>query len=157
MNFIGKTAVITGAGRGLGRCYALELAKRGCNVVLNDLHEENRDKTVKDIVDMGGKAASVKFGLEESDEIMQFALQKYKSVDILINNAGHLMDKSFAKMSHDEWFSVLDVHLNGTFRMCHSAWPIFQSNKYGRIVNISSGAGLYGHFGIFVDITFPSC
>lgn len=78
---------------------------------------------------------------------MEAALKEFGKCDILINNAGNLRDKSFSKLTMEDWQSVLDVHLNGTFRLCHAVWPVMQAQKYGRIINIGSGAGLYGAFG----------
>lgn len=81
------------------------------------------------------------------EKIVESALKSFGRCDIIINNAGILRDKSMAKITKEDWRSVLDVHLEGTFSLCHSAWPVMQEQKYGRIVNIGSGAGLYGNFG----------
>jgi NAD(P)-dependent dehydrogenase (short-subunit alcohol dehydrogenase family) len=103
---------------------------------------------VSDIVARGGKAVLSTTDVTCGEEIVQLALKTFGSCDIIINNAGILRDKSFAKIRPDiEWRKVLDVHLEGTFSLCHAAWPVMLEQKYGRIVNIGSGAGLYGNFG----------
>lgn len=150
MSFKGKVAVVTGAGGGLGRCYALELAKRGCNVIINDIGETRTSdsgvRTYKDTANLcvqeieslgtGVKAASNRFSVLEGNEIIKHAISTFGSCDILVNNAGILRDKSFHKMSKDDWKSVIDVHLNGTFELSYAAWPHMQERNFGRIVNI---------------------
>ena len=154
--FTNQTAIITGAGGGLGRIYALELAKRGCNIVVNDvggsLGGNKTDispakKVVDEIVSLGGKAVANFDSVLDGQSIVNQAYSTFGDVHILINNAGILRDKSFAKMSKEDWDKVIDVHVNGAFNMCYAVWPKFQSNNYGRIINIGSGAGLYGSFG----------
>lgn len=156
--FANRTALITGAGGGLGRSYALELAKRGCNVVVNDLggtvsgaaaanSQDNVNNLVKEIRNLGGHAVADFNNVLDAKDIIQTGLDTFGSVDIVINNAGILRDKSFAKMTEKDWENVLNVHLVGTFRMCHSAWPHMLHKGYGRIVNVGSGAGCYGNFG----------
>jgi multifunctional beta-oxidation protein len=83
----------------------------------------------------------------EGEKIVEHALTSFGRCDVLINNAGNLRDKSFTKMTKEDWHSVMDVHLNGTFQLCHALWPLLQQQQYGRIINIGSGAGLYGNFG----------
>ena len=145
--FANRTAIITGSGAGIGRQYALELAKRGCNIVVNDIDKTNANSVVKEIVDLGGKAISNCSNVLNSTEIVEQTMNQFGRLDVIINNAGILKDKSFLKMTKNEWKSVIDVHLQGTFEMCHASWPIFQNQNYGRIVNIGSAAGLYGNFG----------
>lgn len=150
--FHGKTAVITGAGGGLGRVYAIELSKRGANVVVNDIPPRDSttsaaDSLVKYINENGGKAISSHHDVIDGNEIINDAINAYGKVDILINNAGILRDKSFHKMTKKEWYDVINIHLNGTFELCHSVWPHMQQQNYGRIINVGSGAGLYGNFG----------
>ena len=159
--FHGKTAIITGAGGALGRAYALDLAKRGCSLLINDLgatligtvdsgskpEMSNGEKLVAEIKQQGGKALFNSMSVSEGDKIVEAALKEFGRCDILINNAGNLRDKSFVKMTKEDWHSVMDVHLNGSFLLCHALWPHFQAQNYGRIINIGSGAGLYGNFG----------
>lgn len=154
LSFTGKTAIITGAGGSLGKTYALALAARGCNIVANDIStgsnggNERVETLVSEIQSKGGKAvANYNNLVSESECIVNEALKRFNSCDILINNAGNLIDKSFAKMTHEDWNNVLKVHLHGTFSMAHALWPHLQAQQYGRIVNIGSGAGLYGNFG----------
>ena len=154
MTFAGRTAIVTGAGGGLGKQYALEFARRGANVVVNDLPSSSSDsesaaeKVVKEIEALGGKAHANHDSVESgASSIVGSALHTFGGCDILVNNAGILRDKSFHKSTKKEWDSVMNVHLNGTYEMCHNIWPHMQEKNYGRIVNIGSGAGLYGNFG----------
>jgi (3R)-3-hydroxyacyl-CoA dehydrogenase / 3a,7a,12a-trihydroxy-5b-cholest-24-enoyl-CoA hydratase / enoyl-CoA hydratase 2 len=144
----GRTAVITGAGGGLGRSYALELARRGANVIVNDLSNDATNAVVKEIRNNGGNAINNNYNVVNSpQDIINHAIDEYGSIDILINNAGILRDKSFLKSNSSDWHNVVDVHLNGTYGLCKEAWIHMIKNEYGRIVNIGSGAGLYGNFG----------
>lgn len=157
--FLGKTAIVTGGGGALGRAYALELARRGCQVVVNDLggslsgdaasdaKENPAAAVVREIKANGGKAMVSYNSVLNADAIVAEALKSFGSCDIVINNAGILRDKSFSKMSEQDWDKVMDVHLKGTFSLCRAVWPAMQERQYGRIINIGSGAGLYGNFG----------
>jgi NAD(P)-dependent dehydrogenase (short-subunit alcohol dehydrogenase family) len=159
INFDGRVAVVTGAGGGLGRSHALLLASRGAKVVVNDLGgnragegggSEMADQVVDEIERNGGEAianyASVA-DLEGAKSIIDDAVEAFGHVDVVINNAGILRDKSFAKLTPDELDLVLKVHLYGTFYVTMSAWPLLREQNYGRIVNTTSGSGLYGNFG----------
>lgn len=156
--FHGKTAIITGAGNGLGRQYALELAKRGCNLVINDLWlpnsniiegESAANKVVQEIkaLKLSGSIIANHSNVIDGSMIVKQAMEEFGAVDIIINNAGILLDKSFHKLPKEDWYKVINVHLNGTFELCHAAWPIMQARQYGRIINVSSDAGLFGNFG----------
>ena len=156
--FQGKVVAITGAGNGLGRSHAHEFAKRGAKVVVNDLggsvdgtgSGDAADIVVKEIEAMGGVGIANKASVSDREgakSILDDALSAFGRLDILINNAGILRDKSFKKMSLEEWDLVIDVHLNGTAYVTHAAWPIMNEQKYGRIVLTSSGSGIYGNFG----------
>ena len=159
LSFAGRTVVITGAGGALGRSYALEFARRGAQLLINDvgassvtgggdLTQTAAANVVNEIVAGGGKAtANYNNVASEGAEIIESALRAYGKVDVLVNNAGNLRDKSFHKMEKSDWDSVLEVHLQGTFSLCHAVWPHMQKNNFGRIINIGSGAGLYGNFG----------
>jgi NAD(P)-dependent dehydrogenase (short-subunit alcohol dehydrogenase family)/putative sterol carrier protein len=141
----------------MGAHYALDLAARGCNVVINDLGCEldgsnagssNRSEILaKQIVRSGGKAVYNTHSVLDGEKIVEHALREFGSADILINNAGILRDKTFVKMTDDDWDAVINAHLHGTYRMCHTVWPLMIKNNFGRIVNIGSRAGLYGNFG----------
>ena len=141
----GKVALITGAGAGLGRCYALLFAKYGASVVVNDLM--NPDDVVQEIQKLGGKAVGNKASAEDGNAVVKAAIDAYGRVDILVNNAGILRDKAFANMDDQQWDQVIAVHLRGTYKTTKAAWPYFLKQKYGRIVNTTSTSGIYGNFG----------
>lgn len=155
--FKDRVVVITGAGGGLGKVYALEYAKRGAKVVVNDLggtlggsgsNSRAADVVVDEIKNAGGEAVANYDSVNENGErIIKTAIDNYGRVDILINNAGILRDVSFARMSEKEFGSVVDVHLNGGYKLCKAAWPYMLSQKFGRIINTASPAGLFGNFG----------
>jgi NAD(P)-dependent dehydrogenase (short-subunit alcohol dehydrogenase family) len=159
ITFEGRVAVVTGAGGGLGRCHALELARLGAKVVVNDLggamdgtggSSDAARKVVEEIRAAGGEA--IANGGSVSDpagarSMIQDAVSAYGRVDILINNAGILRDKSFTKMSIEDFEAVVDVHLMGAVHCTREAWPIMRQQNYGRIVMTTSPSGLYGNFG----------
>ncbi|MEE2783984.1 MAG: SDR family NAD(P)-dependent oxidoreductase [Pseudomonadota bacterium] len=156
--FEGKVVVITGAGGGLGKSHALEFARRGAHVVVNDLggsgdgrgSSDMADVVVEEIRAEGGIAIANKASVSDKSgakSIIDDALAEFGTVDILINNAGILRDKSFKKMDLEDWDIVMDVHLNGTAYVTHAAWPIMYDKGYGRIVMTSSTSGIYGNFG----------
>lgn len=147
LSFAGKTAIITGGSGALGKAYAKDLAKRGCNIILNDMPTSSVDEFAKELTSLGAKAFSNVEPLSSGDKIVEDCMKRFGKVDILINNAGNLRDKSFAKLTKEDWNAVLDVHLQGTFSLSHAVWPSMIQQKYGRIINIGSGAGLYGNFG----------
>lgn len=151
----GQVAIVTGGGQGLGRCHALALAERGAKVVVNDLGDasgqsENAAKVVNEIVATGGEAiangANVA-NFEQVEAMVAAAMEEWGRVDILINNAGILRDKTFRKMSMDEFRLVIDVHLMGTAHCTKAVWDIMCEQSYGRIVFTTSSSGLYGNFG----------
>ncbi len=146
-HFVDRVAIITGAGAGLGKMYALELAKRGCKILLNDMNKSNLAATAAEIKAQGGVVAENGNNVLDGNLIYDDCIKYFGNVDILINNAGILRDKSFVKLEKNQWKDVIDVHLNGTFAITHSCFPKMVQNNYGRIVNITSGAGLYGNFG----------
>jgi len=160
LDYKGKVAVVTGAGAGLGRIYALELAKRGASVVVNDLGGSRdgsgsgstspAESVVKEIQAMGGKAVANFDSVatkEGGEAIIKTALDTFGRVDIVINNAGILRDKSFINMEPSTWQTVVDVHLTGAYNVTRPAFKIMKENGYGRIVMTTSAAGLYGNFG----------
>lgn len=160
IRFDNQIAVITGAGGGLGRIYALELAKRGAKVVVNDLGGSRdgsgggsttpAEKVVEEIKALGGEAVANYDNVATPDggeNIIKSTLDAFGTVDILINNAGILRDKSFIKMEPENWQSVLDVHLNGAFNVSKPAFKVMREKGFGRIVMTTSAAGLYGNFG----------
>ncbi|XP_046404303.1 peroxisomal multifunctional enzyme type 2 [Ischnura elegans] len=156
LRFDGRVAVVTGSGAGLGRAYALLLADRGCSVVVNDLGGARdgqgkshvaADAVVNEIRAKGGKAVSDYHSVEEGDKIIQTALDNFGRIDIVINNAGILRDRSFARISNSDWDAIQAVHLKGSFVTTQAAWPHFRKQKFGRVIMTSSASGLYGNFG----------
>jgi NAD(P)-dependent dehydrogenase (short-subunit alcohol dehydrogenase family) len=159
LSFDGKVAIITGAGGGLGRSHALELARRGALVVVNDLggamdgtggSKTAAQKVVDEIKSAGSEAVASYDSVatpEGGRAIVQTALDTFGRVDIIINNAGILRDASFKNMEPDTLNPVLDVHLRGAFYVTQPAWQLMRDQGYGRIVNTSSGAGVFGNFG----------
>ena len=160
IRFDDRVAIVTGAGAGLGRVYALELAKRGAKVVVNDLGgardgsgggtSSPADKVVGEIKALGGAAVANYDSVataEGGENIVKSALDAFGTVDILINNAGILRDKSFLKMAPENWHIVLDVHLNGAYNVTRPAFAVMKDKGYGRILMTTSAAGLYGNFG----------
>ena len=158
-SFDGKTAIVTGAGGGLGRCYALDLASRGCKVLVNDLggamdgtggSSDAANAVVEEIRAAGGEAIANGGSVSDragAESMVADAMDAWGRVDIVINNAGILRDKSFHKMELDNFQAVLDVHLMGSVNVTRAAWPIMREQNYGRIVVTTSPTGLYGNFG----------
>jgi NAD(P)-dependent dehydrogenase (short-subunit alcohol dehydrogenase family) len=151
----GQVAIVTGAGQGLGRSHALALAERGAKIVVNDLGDENGVSTnaeavVAEIREAGGEAMSNGANVADFAQVQNMVRQaqdKWGRIDILVNNAGILRDKSFLKMSMEDFRLVIDVHLMGSANCCKAAWEIMREQKYGRIILTSSSTGLYGNFG----------
>ncbi|KAH9987325.1 peroxisomal hydratase-dehydrogenase-epimerase [Russula compacta] len=148
LSFKGHVVVVTGAGGGLGRAYSLLYGSRGANVVVNDFNKEAAQKVVDEInAGCVGRAVVNSSSVTDGHAVIKAALDAFGGVTILINNAGILRDKGFRNMSDKEWDQIQDVHLKGAFSCTHAAWPIFRKQKFGRIVNTASAAGLYGNFG----------
>jgi NAD(P)-dependent dehydrogenase (short-subunit alcohol dehydrogenase family) len=159
LGFDGKVAIITGAGGGLGRSHALELAKRGALIVVNDLggsvdgeggSHTAAQKVVDEIKAVGGEAVANYDSVatpEGGESIVQTAVDSFGRVDIIINNAGILRDASFKNMTKEMLEPIIDVHLKGAFYVTRPAWQLMRDQGYGRIINTSSGAGVFGNFG----------
>src|SRR5262245_44756588 len=155
----GKVAVVTGSGRGIGRGIALALAREGANVVINDVGCEIDGRggaadpamqVVREIEAFGGKAAPNYDSVSDfkaAENIIQTAVKTFGRIDILVNNAGIVRDRSIGKMSEEDFDAVLAVHLKGTFNCGRHAIPHMREQGYGRIINITSSAGLRGNFG----------
>jgi NAD(P)-dependent dehydrogenase (short-subunit alcohol dehydrogenase family) len=159
ISFEGRVAIVTGAGNGLGRAHALELAARGAKVVVNDFggardgtggSSEAADKVVAEIKARGGEAMAAACSVTDAKgvaDMVKAAMEKWGRIDILINNAGILRDKTFSKMEIEDFRLVLDVHLMGSVICTKAVWDIMRAQNYGRIVLTASSSGIYGNFG----------
>ena len=157
-SFEGRTAIVTGAGGGLGRAYALELARRGARLVVNDLggardgsgKGDAADRVVEEIRAAGGSAIASRASVTDSTEVEAMVAEAkaaFGTVHILINNAGILRDRSFANMTIDDFRAVVDVHLIGSAVCTKAVWETMREQAYGRILMTASSTGLYGNFG----------
>lgn len=156
LRYDGRVAVITGAGGGLGRTYALMFGSRGAKVVVNDLGTSTSgegkssaaaDAVVEEIKKLGGEAIADYNSVEEGEKIIQTALDKWGRIDIVVNNAGILRDVSFMRMTDNDWDLIYRVHLKGAFKVTRAAWNHMREQKYGRVIMTASAAGIYGNFG----------
>jgi len=156
MRFDGRVAVVTGAGNGLGRQYALELGRRGATVVVNDLggstdgsgaSSEAADAVVSAIKAAGGNAVANYASVMDTAAVLDPVLNEFGKIDILINNAGILRDRSILRISPEDWQSILDIHLTAAFGLTQRAFETMKAQKYGKIIHTSSSSGIYGNFG----------
>ena len=159
ISFEDKVVIVTGAGGGLGRSHAIEFAKRGAKVVVNDLggsvdgsggSSEAANNVVKEITDSGGTAIPNGSSVIDDDGVKNMvdqAMSEFGQIDILINNAGILRDRSFSKMSMEDFTLVNDIHLMGSVKPTKMVWEIMKEQNYGRILVTTSSTGLYGNFG----------
>ncbi|KAJ1207844.1 hypothetical protein NDU88_003234 [Pleurodeles waltl] len=156
LRFDGKVVLVTGAGGGLGRAYALAFAERGASVVVNDLGSTTSgggssfsaaDRVVEEIKAKGGKAVANYDSVEDGEKVVQTALDAFGRIDVVINNAGILRDRSFPRISDADWDIIQRVHLRGSFLVTRAAWNHMKNQNYGRIIMTSSAAGIYGNFG----------
>ncbi|TYZ67686.1 hypothetical protein PybrP1_006082 [[Pythium] brassicae (nom. inval.)] len=138
LRFDGRVALITGAGAGLGRCYAVLFGERGAKVVVNDFDKKAADAVVAEIKAAGGEAVADYNSVVDGDKVVATAIAAFGRIDIVVNNAGILRDASFLKMTKDNWNAVLAVHLQGSFAVTHAAWPHMRNQKYGRIILVTS-------------------
>ncbi|MGC1302143.1 MAG: SDR family NAD(P)-dependent oxidoreductase [Caulobacteraceae bacterium] len=149
MDLSGRVAIVTGAGGGLGRAHARLLAERGARVVVNDM-TTGAETVAREIVEAGGQARAFLGSVTDAERVQEMVdetLSAWGRVDILINNAGILRDKSFAKMSLEDFRLVVDVHLMGAANCTKAVWDAMRAQNYGRIVMTTSSSGLYGNFG----------
>ncbi len=156
IGFEDRVVVVTGAGAGRGRSHAIEFARRGAKVVVNDLGggangggqgSEAADAVVAEITAAGGEAVANYDSVERGEAIIRTALDNYDRVDVVVNNAGILRDSSFAKMTDEDWDLIYRVHALGAYKVIKAAWPLMLEQGYGRIINTASAAGIYGNFG----------
>ena len=150
IDLTGRVALVTGAGRGLGREHALLLAARGARVAVNDLNGAEAQAVADEITAAGGQALAVEASVSDFTEVQAMVariIAEWGRLDLLINNAGLLRDKTFAKMDLADFRLVMEVHLMGAVHCCKAVWPHMQIQNYGRIVMTTSSSGLYGNFG----------
>ncbi len=150
INLEGKTALITGAARGIGKEIALKLAESGCNIAICDLNKDIIESTIDEIKDSGVEAEGIVCDVTSKDSVKKMIdkfLEKFTNIDILVNNAGITQDTLLMRMSEKQWKSVLDVNLTGTFNVTKSLIRSMIKNRYGKIINISSVVGLMGNPG----------
>ncbi len=158
IDFEGQVVIVTGAGGGIGREHALEFGRRGAKVVVNDLggdvagqgHSAMAESVVNEIKSAGGKAmadGSNVTSAESMDDLVQRVIDRWGRIDVLVANAGILRDKTFAKVSVEDFLTVVNVHLTGTMLITRAVWPHMREQAYGRIVMTTSSSGLYGNFG----------
>ena len=156
LQFDDRVVIVTGAGQGLGRSHAVEFAKRGAKVVVNDLGTGTdgsgastslAQKLVDEIKALGGVAVANTDSVEDGAKIVEAAMDAFGRVDVLVNNAGVLRDSAFHKMSDEVWDLIYRVHLLGSFKVTRAAWPHMRAANYGRVIMTTSIAGIYGNFG----------
>ena len=156
VRFEDKVVIVTGAGGGLGRAHALLFAKYGARVVVNDLggsaqgegaNASAADRVVAEIREAGGTAVANHDSVTDGGHIVQHALDAFGRIDVVVNNAGILRDKSFAKMEDADWDLVYRVHVEGAYKVTHAAWPHLREQSFGRVIFTSSTSGIYGNFG----------
>jgi NAD(P)-dependent dehydrogenase (short-subunit alcohol dehydrogenase family) len=150
MELLGRTAIVTGAGGGLGRCHAIALAAAGAKVAVNDISAASADRVAAEIRDLGGEAFGVAASVTDETQVAEMVDQvkaTWGRADILVNNAGILIDRSFAKMDLASFRRVMEVHLMGAVICTKAVWAIMREQRHGRVVMTTSSSGLYGNFG----------
>ncbi len=156
LHFDGKVVIVTGAGGGIGRAHALLFAKYGAKVVVNDLggstHGEGAnssaaDRVVAEIREAGGTAIANHDSVTDGEKIVRQAVEEFGRIDVVVNNAGILRDKTFHKMEDADWDLVYKVHVEGAYKVTRAAWPFMREQGYGRVIFTSSTSGIYGNFG----------
>ncbi|MFI8691114.1 SDR family oxidoreductase [Stutzerimonas kunmingensis] len=156
IRFEDKVVIVTGAGGGLGRAHALLFARHGAKVVVNDLggstqgdgaNSSAADRVVEEIRGAGGTAVANHDSVTDGDRIVQQALDSFGRIDVVVNNAGILRDKTFHKMEDADWDLVYRVHVEGAYKATRAAWPHMREQNYGRVIFTASTSGIYGNFG----------
>jgi 3-oxoacyl-[acyl-carrier protein] reductase len=147
MDLVDKVAIVTGAGRGIGKAIAIALAREGADVIVNDIDIQIAEAVVKEIKSLGRKALAIQVDVSDSKEVnrmVQLAIKKFKRVDILINNAGITKRGSIEDLTEEDWNRVMDINLKGAFNCAKAVVGIMKKQRYGKIINISSIAGKIG-------------
>jgi 3-oxoacyl-[acyl-carrier protein] reductase len=147
MDLVDKVAIVTGAGRGIGKAIAIALAREGASVIINDVNIQTAEKVTKEIKSLGWKALAIQVDVSDSKEVnqmVQSAIKKFKRVDILVNNAAIIKRGSIEDLNEEDWDRVMDVNLKGAFNCMKAVAGIMKKQRYGKIVNISSIAGKIG-------------
>ncbi|NLV89740.1 MAG: 3-oxoacyl-ACP reductase FabG [Tissierellia bacterium] len=150
MRLLDKVAIITGGARGIGEATAKKFVKEGAKVVIADINEEDIERTVNEIKEMGGQVAGIYVDVTKMDSVnkmIEFTLEKFGKLDILVNNAGITMDSTLLKMTEDQWDKVIDVNLKGVYNCGQAAAKVMVDQGSGVILNASSVVGIYGNFG----------
>lgn len=150
MKFDGKTALITGSARGIGKAIAERLASQGARIIISDVMMDAAEKTVQEFKDKGYEAFAIKADVSNSDDVkalIKEAVAKYQTLDIVVNNAGITRDTLMIRMSEDDWDKVLDINLKGAFLITRASAKIMMKQRFGKIVNISSVVGQMGNAG----------
>ena len=156
VRFEEKVVIVTGAGGGLGRAHALLFAKQGAKVLVNDLggsaqgegaNASAADRVVTEIREAGGIAEANHDSVTDGEKIVQNALDAFGRIDVVVNNAGILRDKTFHKMDDSDWDLVYRVHVEGAYKVTRAAWPHLREQSYGRVIFTASTSGIYGNFG----------
>lgn len=150
MRLLDKVAIITGGARGIGEATAKKFVKEGAKVVIADINEEDIERTVNEIKEMGGQVAGIYVDvtkMDSVDKMIEFTLEKFGKLDILVNNAGITMDSTLLKMTEDQWDKVIDVNLKGVYNCGQAAAKVMVDQGSGVILNASSVVGIYGNFG----------
>ncbi|MGQ9508879.1 MAG: 3-oxoacyl-[acyl-carrier-protein] reductase [Thermodesulfobacteriota bacterium] len=150
MELLGKVALVTGSGQGIGKAIALLLAEKGADIVVSDINLEKAQETAKEIEEKGRRAMALKVDVADSEEVermVETIIEKFSHIDILVNNAGITRDKLLLRMSVEDWDAVLDVNLKGVFNCTKSVIKYMSKQKRGKIVNIASVVGLMGNVG----------
>lgn len=156
IRFDDKVVIVTGAGGGIGRAHALLFAKHGAKVIVNDLggstqgegaNSEAALKVVEEIKAAGGTAIANPDNVINGDRIVECAMDNFGRIDVVVNNAGILRDKSFPKMTDEDWDLIYKVHVEGAYKTTKAAWAHMKENNFGRIIFTSSTSGIYGNFG----------
>ena len=147
LDFEGKTILITGSTRGIGFAYAQYFAALGANLIINGMNEKNLEEALEKLQSSDGKICGIACPVEQGENIVQYALNEFRDIDVVINNAGIIQDARFQNLSLEAWDTIYKNHLEAAFRISRAIWPHFASKGGGNILFTASSAGIFGHFG----------